>query len=132
MADVKKGIAMKSIQEILDNYDDYKIFLDDRFGCRLIQFLEVDQLEKIGFKLKTGATHIKKEWTEQNILVQLKEDLSFGWEKCQDERGISSSLLAEVVKNWCKVLENGLENTDYGWYGDNVFKTVAKKYEIEL
>lgn len=40
--------------------------------------------------------------------------------------------MSEVVKSWCKVLENGLEDLDYGWYGDNVFKTVAEKYGIEL
>ena len=52
--------------------------------------------------------------------------------KCCDERGISSELMANVVRSWCKVLENGLEDIEYGWYGDNVFKTVAKKYGVTL
>lgn len=41
---------MKTLNEILDNYKDYEIFLDDRFGVRLSQFLTEEQLEKIGFK----------------------------------------------------------------------------------
>lgn len=41
---------MKTLNEILDNYKDYEIFLDDRFGVRLSQFLTKEQLEKIGFK----------------------------------------------------------------------------------
>ena|SRR3972149_2082561 len=124
---------MKKLNEVIDNYKEYETFLDDRFGTRLLQFLNEDQLVKIGFKVKEGAEWTrKKEWTEENILKQLESDLEFGWEKCQDERGISSELMADVVKSWCKVLENGLENTEYGWYGDNVFKTVAKYYNIKL
>ena len=30
------------------------------------------------------------------------------------------------------MLENGLEDIEYGWYGNNVFKTVAKKYGVIL
>lgn len=72
------------------------------------------------------------EWTEENILKQLKEDVDFGWEKCRAERGISSELMSEVVRRWCRVLENGLEDIDYGWYGDNVFNTVDKKYSFGI
>lgn len=125
---------MKSIEEILNNYSEYETFLDDRFGRRLVQFLTDEQVEKIGFEIKDefkGKREIK-EWTEENIIVQLAEDLRFGWEKCCDEHGISSELMANVVKTWCKVLENGLENISYGWYGDNVFKTVAERYGVVL
>ena len=125
---------MKAIDEILNNYSEYETFLDDRFGRRLVQFLTDEQVEKIGFKIKDefkGKREIK-EWTEENIIAHLAGDLRFGWEKCCDERGISSELMANVVKTWCKVLENGLENISYGWYGDNVFKTVAQRYGVAL
>ena len=41
---------MKTLNEILDNYKDYAVVLDDRFGSRLAKFLIEEQLEKIGFK----------------------------------------------------------------------------------
>ena len=125
---------MKSIDEILNNYSEYETFLDDRFGRRLADFLTDEQVEKIGFEIKDefkGKREIK-EWNEENIISQLSEDLKFGWEKCCDEHGISSELMANVVRSWCKVLENGLEDIEYGWYGDNVFKTVAKRYGVVL
>lgn len=125
---------MKSIEEILNNYSEYETFLDDRFGRRFADFLTDEQVEKIGFEIKDefkGKREIK-EWTEENIISQLADDLKFGWEKCCDERGISSELMANVVRSWCKVLENDLEDIEYGWYGDNVFITVAKKYGVIL
>ncbi len=125
---------MKTIEEIIENYKDYEVILDDRFGKRLCDFLTVEQAERIGFKVKEGYVneHKPKEWTEENVLAQLKEDVEFGWEKCQAERGISAELMSEVVRRWCKVLENGLENISYGWYGDNVFKTIDKKYSFGI
>ena len=125
---------MKSIDEILNNYSEYETFLDDRFGCRFAGFLTDEQMLKIGYEVKDefkGKRKIK-EWTEENVIAQLAEDLKFGWEKCCNKRGISSELMANVVRTWCKVLENGLEDIEYGWYGDNVFKTVAEKYGVAL
>ena len=125
---------MKSIDYILDNYKDFRVEIDDRFGRRFVEFLTAEQMEKIGFQLKDKFkdTHKPKEWTEENVLKQLYEDVQFGWEKCCDERGISAGLMAELVQKWCDVLENGLVDIPYGHYGDNVFKTVAKKYGWEL
>lgn len=37
---------MKTLNEILDNYKDYAVVLDDRFGSRLAKFLTEEQLEK--------------------------------------------------------------------------------------
>ncbi len=127
---------MKTIKEILDNYKDYEVFLDDRFGDRLCPFLTIEQMKQLGFEYndqEQANAHKPKEWTEKNILTQLKEDVEFGWEKACDERGISSSLMYEVVKSWCKVLENEFANFDeYAPYGKPLFKAVAKKYGWEL
>ena len=126
---------MKSIEEILANYKDYATDLDDRFGRRFCDFLTIEQMASIGFSYtdkEAEKKHVPKEWTEENIIKQLKEDLDFGWEKCCDQRGISASLMADVVQTWCNVLENGLYDLAYGYYGDNVFKTVAKKYDVTL
>lgn len=125
---------MKKISEILENYDEYATYLDDRFGKRLCSFLTIEQMKEIGFALNDENKDYKpKEWTEENILSQLKEDVEFGWEKACAERGISSSLMYEVVKSWCKVLENGLEEFDeYDAYGEPLFQAVADKYGWDL
>ena len=127
---------MKTIKEILDNYKDYEVFLDDRFGVRLCQFLTIEQMKQLGFKYndqEQASTHQPKEWTKENILTQLKEDVEFGWKKACDERGISSSLMYETVKSWCKVLENEFADfEEYNLYGKPLFKAVAKKYGWEL
>jgi hypothetical protein len=38
----------------------------------------------------------------------------------------------DVVKSWCKILENGLDESDYGWYGDILFKAVNDYYNFDL
>lgn len=123
---------MKTIQQILDNWKDYKGFLDDRFGKRFSSFLTEEQANAIGWRAKEGCEWpAPKEWTRENILEQLKDDVAFGFEKALDQRGISSSLMFEVVLKWNKVLEDGLEDWDednYAQYGLPLFKATAEKY----
>ena len=125
---------MKEISEILENYKEYETLLYDRFGKGFCSFLTTEQMAKIGFNLNDEIKDYKpKEWTKENILKQLKEDVEFGWNKACNERGISSSLMYEVVKSWCKVLENGLEDFDeYEPYGKPLFQSVANKYDWNL
>ena len=126
---------MKKIEEVLNSYDEYKIFLDDRFGIRFADFLTTEQLEKIGFKIKEEYIEEHnnniKEWNKENVINQLKEDIEFGIEKAEDKRGISSSLMFDVVKNWLKILEDydTLEYfNDYYDYGLNGFYPARDKY----
>lgn len=129
------GCEMKAINEILENYKEYETFLDDRFGARFSCFLTPEQMEKIGFSLNDEYKdkYVPKEWTEENVVNQLKEDVLFGWEKACDGRGISANLMYEVVKSWCKVLENEYKDFNaYAPYGKPLFKAVAKKYNIKL
>lgn len=129
---------MKDLNSIIENYkkDGWECFIDDRFGSRLCVFLTDEQVEKIGFKIKEeykGKRQVK-EWTRENILAQLKEDVEFGFEKALDKRGISSGLMFDVVLRWNKVLEEGLENYNsgyYGKYGLPLFKATAIKYGWE-
>lgn len=119
---------MKTLQEILENYNEYETPLEDRFGKRLCQFLTVSEARQIGFVFRNEAEHKPNEWNEENILAQLKDDVLFGYEKCIDERAISASLMYEVVKAWCKVLENGLDKIPYQDFGREMFEKVASKY----
>ena len=124
---------MKTIEEILNNYIEWKTFFDDRFGIRLCQFLTEEQMNSIGFSLsdELKGKHIAKEWTRENILKQLKSDVEFGFEKALNKKGISSGLMFDVVLKWNQILEEGLEDWDrghYRMYGLPLFKATAIKY----
>ena len=128
---------MKSLDWILENYEEFETSIDNRLGSRLCQFLTEEQMKKIGFELKDEYKENREiiPWTEENILKQLKEDLEFGIEKAVDHRGISASLMWEVCMGWCAVLENGLDKKyedDYGYYGDKLFKAIDEMYNFKL
>ena len=125
---------MKTIKEILKNYKDYETFLEDRFGKRLSRFLTLAQMKKIGVSYvdpKDAKKHKPIAWNKRNILCQLKKDVAFGFEMALGHRGIFAGLMYSVVQSWCKVLENGLEDTEYPMYGLPLFKAVAEMYGFD-
>lgn len=71
-----------------------------------------------------------REWTESEVLKQLADDVEFGFEKALNRRGISASIMFEVVLMWMWVLEDPLQHreSDYAQYGLPLFKAVAAKY----
>lgn len=126
---------MKTLEYVIENYDEFEedTFLDSRWTKRFLDFLPVEEWGKYGFSHVDGETYTIKAWNEENILAQLEEDVRFGKMKADDERGISSELMAMVVNAWCKVLENGLNlDGDDGLYHHKQFDIVAKHYGWEL
>ena len=126
---------MKSLEYVKTHIDEFEKYawIDARFTKRLLDFLPISEWKR--FFRFTGEVNPRtpKEWTEKNILEQLRRDVEFGWEKCVDERGISSELMAGVVNAWCKVLENGLDlNGSDGYYHRDQFINVAKHYGWKL
>lgn len=125
---------MKTLQQVKDHYKSQT--LDGRDITRLVQFIPEDQLSDFGIELKEEfkGKHQNKEWTKENILVQLKEDVSFGFNKALNKRGISASLMFNVVMMWNWILEEGLEDYDgdagYAQYGLPLLKTTALKYDF--
>ena len=120
------------VKEHLNEFEE-DTFFDRRFTKRFIDFLPLEEWSQYGFKYIGEDEYIQKEWTEENVLKQLKEDVEFGYEKAEDERGISSELMAMVVNAWCKVLQNGLNlDGNDGWYHMKQFTTVADHYGWEL
>lgn len=111
-------------------FDDY--IGERRFTKRFIDFLPTSEWGKFGYGYKGEEEYIPKEWTEENVITQLKYDLDFAIEKAINHRGISSSLMYDVLKSWCIVLENGLEKTEYGWYGDSLIKAIDEYYDFGL
>lgn len=123
---------MKTLEQVLSEYKSDT--LDGRDLTRLAQFIPESKLKDIGLELKAEfiGKHNHIEWTRDNIIDQLRQDVAFGFEKALDQRGISSLLMAEVVKMWNWILEEGLENfNDYPMYGLPIFKATALKYGFD-
>ena len=122
------GKSMKTLEELANTESRC---IDGRDFARLMDFIPESDLPKYGIKLKDEfvGKHQHKEFTRENILAQLKEDVRFGFEKALNRRGISASLMYEVVSMWNRILEEGLENFDsYAQYGLPLFKATALKY----
>lgn len=126
---------MKTLEYVkthIDEFEEDTVF-DRRFTKRFIDFIPVDEWEKFGYRYIGTEPLTPKEWTEENVLAQLKDDVEFGYMKAMNERGISAELMAMVVNAWCKVLENGLNlDGNDGFYHVRQFMTVAKHYGWEL
>jgi len=104
--------------------------IDGRDFSRLADFFPVEQWDVFGFRVKDGhVAPSPKEWTKDNILEQLREDVAFGFEKALDKRGISADCMHGVVSMWMWVLNDSLQQFDlYENYGLPLFKAVATKY----
>lgn len=125
---------MKTLQQVKEQYK--STTLDGRDLTRLSKFIPEDQLKDFGLTLKDEfvGKYKHKEWSRDNIIAQLKEDVDFGFNKALNQRGISSSLMFEVVRMWNWILEEGLENFDednYAQYGLPLFKATAIKYGFD-
>lgn len=106
--------------------------IDGRDYVRLVEFVPMANWEDLGFLPKVGVTeHSPREWTHENIVAQLTEDVAFGFEKALGQRGISSFLMFECVRLWLWILEDELQSFDqYAQYGLPLFKAVATKYGL--
>lgn len=122
---------MKTVEQIL-KYESQ--CLDGRDLYRLFDFFTEEQLNSIGVELKDEdkGKHETIPLTRGTVLTELERDVAFGFEKALYQRGISSSLMYEVVKMWNWVLEEGLEDfDDYAQYGLPLFKATALKYGFD-
>ena len=123
---------MKTLNQIKELYKFECI--DGRDLYRLMKFIPEERLKDFGMTLKEEfvGTHEHIELTRENILKQLEKDVSFGFEKALDQRGISASFMHSVVKMWNWILEEGLEDyEEYEMYGLPLFKATAVKYGFE-
>lgn len=108
--------------------------IDGRDLNRLCMFLSVGDLVKLGLDEKNLKDHKPIEYTRENVLKQLEEDVDFAFEKALNKRGLSSSMMFEVIRMWNYVLEEGLENwsdDDYAMYGLPLYKATALKYGFD-
>jgi hypothetical protein len=104
--------------------------LDSRDYRRLCDFFPSDRWEAFGFSLKDGAVATEpKPWTLESIMAQMRSDLEFAINKAENQRGISSSLMFDVMKMWMWVLEDDLQShDDYYDYGLPFYRMIEAKY----
>ena len=118
---------MKTLEQIKEMYKSNTI--DGRDLIRLCKFVPENELKDFGVTVKDFGKHEHDEFTRENVLKQLEEDVAYGFEKALNQRGISSAMMYEVVKMWNCVLEEGLEDfDDYEPYGLPLFSETARKY----
>ena len=125
---------MKTLEQIAKQYKSDT--LDGRDLNRLVQFIPEPMLPAFGLNLKPEyvGKHTALEFTRENILKQLKEDVEFGFQKALDQRGLSAGMMFQVVSMWNWILEEGLEDfddEDYAFYGLPLFKATAVKYGFD-
>lgn len=125
---------MKTLNQVKEMYKSKT--LDGRDLERLSQFIPEDELKDFGLELNEEyiGKHEAIPFTKGKILNQLEKDVDFGFEKALDQRGISASIMFEVVKMWNWILEDGLENwsdSNYAQYGLPLFKATAIKYGFD-
>lgn len=128
---------MKTLEEIL-NYKGGENcnFLDGRDRSRLCCFFPPSDWPKLGFEVKKDANLNELEvipYTKENVIKKLETDLAFAFDKALGQRGISSSLMFDVIKMWMWVLDDELANFpdyDYAQYGLPLYKKVAVKYNL--
>lgn len=125
---------MKTLDQILEHTKNKDSeLLDNRDYQRLLKYIPVKDWEVLGFSLKEGAEEPEVEaFTEESVLSDLTRDLEFAFEKALSQRGISASLMYEVIKMWMWVLEDDLQyEDDYAYYGLPLLKKVAVKYGLD-
>jgi len=123
---------MKTIEQIRSQYKSKTI--DGRDLHRLMQFIPEALLPDFGLELKPEfvGKHAHTGMSREAVINQLRDDVAFGFEKALNQRGISSSLMYEVVQMWNWILEDGLESfSSYAQYGLPLFKATAEKYGFE-
>lgn len=123
---------MKTLEQIANNRKSE--CFDGRDFHRLVQFIPESDWSKFGLTRNPENTeeHIPIDFTRENVLVQLKKDVEFGFEKALNKRGLSAGLMYKVVSMWNWILEEGLEDfNNYGYYGLPLFKATAVKYGFE-
>lgn len=133
--------TLDQIAEIYKNKERESNCIDGRDLYRLAKFIPFERLGDFGITPSEEYNDAEKwnsevliPYTRENVLKQLESDVSFGFEKALDQRGISSGLMFEVVRMWNWVLEEGLEDWPedrYAMYGLPLFKATAVKYGFD-
>ena len=99
---------------VIEHYNDFESQPFNRFGTRLAQFCTKEELKKLNIftdeSIEEWDDSKVKDWTEENIIEQLRKDVEFGFEKALNQRGVSASIMFDIVLTWNQILENYLKD----------------------
>ncbi|WP_210499184.1 hypothetical protein [Vibrio crassostreae] len=128
---------MKTIEELLT----YKSrSFDGRDMSRLCTYFTSEQIESLGFEFNSPETrkeHKPKELTRDSLLLALRGDLDFAFEKAHDGRGLSAAAMTCVTSMWVWALGDEetvgtVEDVGYEPYGLPYLRAVADFYEFRI
>lgn len=123
---------MKSLDDAMAFVKTWEGAIDGRDKGRFADFVPFERVHEAGLELAEGMTKElwgnTIEWTQENVLKQLKEDVEFGLDKAYGQRGISAQCMFACVNMWCHLLENGLAEDHYDDYGVAFFEKVRDHY----
>lgn len=128
-------MTMKTREQVLAELGSREACLDGRDRVRLADFFPVSDWPALGVVWKGDPDQAPPEptpWTSEAIIEQMRADVSFGFEKALGRRGISASLMHQVVQMWLWILDDPVAaDLGYAQYGLPVFKAVAVKYGFD-
>lgn len=86
---------MKTLEYVKEHFGEFETdeFFDHRFTKRFLDFIPVTEFEKYGFRYCGEDEHVIKDWTEENIIAQLKKDCAFS-------RNLSFHRCLEFLNQW--------------------------------
>ena len=105
--------------------------IDGRDATRLAMFVKAEDFHLLGLEIKKDAIHEPIEWNVANVEAQVETDVDFAFEKALNKRGISASLMHEVLLMWFRILEPKFEVPSYTQYGLPLCKAMAIYYGFE-
>lgn len=109
--------------------------LDCRDAARLAKFVTTEQLDLIGLVLPQGVIAHERDkevldWNAENVTKQIAEDVEFAFQKSLNKRGISASLMNEVLEMWHGLLRLPFEIPEYPQYDLPMCKAMAVYLEL--
>lgn len=125
---------MKTLEQLKTDFVSRAI--DNRDIHRLLEFIPYEYLEHFGVEVEDTEAEWNStllEYTEENVLKQLKCDVDFGFDKALNRRGLSAGLMFGVVQMWNTILENELADwpdNNYAQYGLPLLKATALLYNF--
>lgn len=133
---------MKTQQDIVDRLKTDSGQMFDFFPEIAINFLTFEQAKPSlnQEKLDTEeGKELEKSWsvaplTEEHVLAELKDYMSFAWDKAQDHRGLSASRSTSKMEAWCWLLdrEKEIDWDNHENYGAPILKQICELFDIAL
>lgn len=127
---------MKTQKELLERIEERKE--EDFFGFETSDYIQRLTFENAKQYLKEGVKSGEWELNETNPIDELKEYMSFAWDKANNCRGISSNRNISHILAWLWLADHESYNEvermydeEYQNYGKDILKYVCDELKID-